>query len=83
MGSTSQLGRILDLVLRPGKDLPEHALARCEFAQQFDVMAFQLRAAFRLQALPVVALRDADIAVVRQFGVLIRHLQEDPVSELL
>ena len=46
-------------------------------------MAFQLRAALGFQALPVVFGRNADIAVVGRLRVLIRHLEEDQVGELL
>src|SRR5690606_18589532 len=35
------------------------------------------------EALPVVLRRNAHVTVVRRFGILIGHLQEDQVSELL
>ena len=48
-----------------------------------DVVHLQLRAALRFQALPVVFRGNADIAVVGRLGVLIRHLEEDQIGELL
>ena len=45
-------------------------------------MAFKLRACFRLQALPVVCGRDADIAAVGWLGILVGHLEKDQIGEL-
>ena len=36
-----------------------------------------------VQALPVIAIRNAGIAFVRRFGVFIRHLEKNQVGELL
>ncbi len=46
-------------------------------------MAFEFCAFLRPQALPVVFFRETDIPVVRGLGVLISHLEEDQISELL
>ena len=49
-----ELGRVLNLVLRLGEDLAQHVLALAEFAQQLDVMRFQLRSALCFQDRPSV-----------------------------
>ena len=46
-------------------------------------MRVKLRAPTTGQAFPVVAIGNTDIAVVRWLGVLVRHLEEDQVGELL
>ena len=46
-------------------------------------MEFKRRASSGLQALPVELGRDADIAAVRRFGVLVGHLAKDQIRELL
>ena len=45
-------------------------------------MAVEFRASFRLQALPVQACRNADVAVVGGFAVLVGHLEEYQIGEL-
>ena len=77
-----QLGRVLNLVLRLGEDLAQHALFLTQLAQQLDVMAFQLRTFARLEALPVVLLGDAGVPVPRRTAVFVRHLEKDQVCEL-
>ena len=72
-----ELRRILNLVLRFGEDLPQHAPPRAELAQQRDVVSFKLRAPLRLQALPVVRRGNAHVTAVGRLAVLIRHLEED------
>ena len=46
-------------------------------------MAFKFCTFLRSQALPVVFGGDADIVVVRRFGILVIHLEEDQIGELL
>ena len=78
-----ELRRILNLVLRLGEDLPEHTFPGAKFAQQRDVVTFELRAPLRLEARPVVGGRNAHVAVVGWLAVLVRHLEEDQIGELL
>ena len=78
-----ELRRILNLVLRLGEDLPQHAPPRTELAQQRDVMSFKLRAPLRLQTLPVVRGGNAHVTAVRRLAVLVRHLEEYQIGELL
>ena len=78
-----ELRRVLNLVLRLGEDLAEHALPGAEFAQQRDVMKFERRAALAPQALPVVRGRNAYVTVVGRLAVFIGHLEEDQEGKLL
>ena len=78
-----ELRRILNLVLRLGKDLPSIPRRGAKFAQECDVVAFEFRAALRFQAPPVIRRRNAYVAVVRRLAVLVRHLEENQIGELL
>lgn len=49
-----QLGRILDLVLRLGENLPQHPRQLAQLHQQRHVMHLQLRTTLRFKTLPVV-----------------------------
>jgi hypothetical protein len=78
-----QLGRVADLVLGLHEDVAQHAGLLAQLVQQLHVVALQLGAALAAQALPVVALGDVRIAVVGRLAVLIGHLQEQQIGELL
>ena len=78
-----ELGRIVDLVLRLGEDLPQHPSLLAEPAEERNVMRFELRTAAAGEAGPVVAFGNADVAVVGRPGVFVGHLEEDQVGQLL
>ena len=78
-----ELRRVLNLVLRLGEDLSQHPLPGAEFAQQRDVVSFEVRASLGFQALPAVLVGNAHVAVVGRLAVLVGHLEEDEIGELL
>ena len=78
-----QLCRVLNLVLGLGKDLAQHTFLGAKLAKQSDVMVFEFRTVLRFQAPPVEFGRDANVAVVGRLGVLVGHLEEDQIGELL
>jgi hypothetical protein len=78
-----QLGRVGDLVLALHEDVAQHAGLLAQLVQQLHVVALQLGAALVAQALPVEVVGDVRVAVVRRLAVLIGHLQEQQVGELL
>ena len=79
----AQLGRVLNLVLRLGENLPEDARLAAQHQQRLDVLHLQLGAAFALQALPVAGSGNADIAAIGWLAIFVGHLQEDQVGQLL
>lgn len=83
LDQTREFGGILDLVLRLGENLPEHALLGTQFTQCFDVVNLELRALERAHHGPRKARGHAHLPVVRRLRIFIRHLEEDEVGELL
>ena len=77
-----ELGRVLDLVLRFGEDLPEDAFLLPQLPQKRDVVKLQIRAALCREAFPIVGLRHQQGAVVGRFGKLVGELQKEKVREL-
>ena len=82
LDESAKLGGVLDLVLRLGEDLAEHAFTFAEFAQGLDVVHFQFRALEAFERLPSVFLWDSNIPLVGRLTVFVSHLEEDQVGEL-
>ena len=80
---TRQLGRVLDLVLRLEEDRPQHAALLAQLMQRRQVLRFQRRAGVAAQRRPVQAEGHLRRPVVGLFGVLVRHLQEQQIGQLL
>lgn len=78
-----ELGGILDLVLRLREDLPEHPGLVRQLAQHGHVMHLERRALENFQRRPGETGGDADLPAVRRPAVLVRHLEEDEIGELL
>src|SRR6266404_7559211 len=80
---TTQLGGILNLVLRLAKDDPQETLLFTESLKQVSIMNLQLIAVAFEQALPVVTLRYRVQLIEWRPGLLVGHLEEQKVGELL
>jgi hypothetical protein len=83
MNVPPQLCRVLDPVLRLTEDDAEHPRPATELGEDVSVVDFQLVAVTGEQARPVQPLGDERLSAKRRLGLLVCHLQEQKVSELL
>ena len=79
----AQLGGILDPVLRLAEDDAEHARLPAELGQEVAVVDLELVAVAGEQARPVEALGDERRGAERRLRLLVGHLEEEQVGELL
>ena len=78
-----QLRRVLDPVLRLAEDDAEHPGSRPSSVEHVPVVDLQLVAVAREQARPVEPVGDERGPVERRLRLLVGHLQEEQVGELL
>ena len=78
-----QDGGVADLVYRALENLPQDAALFPQFFQSSLVLLLQLRALEGVHIRPSVSGGDAGFPPVRRLGVLVRHFQENQVSQLL
>ena len=78
-----QLGGVLDPVLRLAEDDAEHPRPPSEFGQHVSVVHLEVIAVAREQARPVESLGDERLGVERRLCLLVGHLEEEQVGQLL
>jgi hypothetical protein len=78
-----ELGRVLDLVLGLAEDDAEEAVLLAQVLEGGAVVALQVGAVALDEARPVVALGDRRLLLPGRLGLLVGHLEEEQVGELL
>src|SRR5579884_1404076 len=82
LDQAAQLGRVLDAVLGLAEDDGDQAGADAQFLEDLAVVAFQGVAVEGQQAAPVVLVGDV-AGAAQEGGLLVLHLEEEQVGELL
>jgi hypothetical protein len=80
---STQLGRILNLVLRLAEDHPKHARPFAEFFEGLAVVSFEIVAIQLQQRIPAESLWDGGRFVEGRLRLLVGHLQEEQERQLL
>ncbi len=78
-----ELGRVLDPVLRLAEDDAQHALVLAQFQRGLAVVGLEFSAIAACRARPGVGLGDDGGPVEGRLGLLIGHLEEEQVGQLL
>ena len=80
---TVEDGDVADLIDSPLEDLAQDAALLAELLQGGFILDFQLRAPQGVHIRPGVALGNARIPIIGRTGILIGHLQEQQIRQLL